>query len=87
MIKVEPLISSAEGYCMLRTPIRSWGTGGGHQDLPVVEFLLPPVLLCPMSFEDDIDLPVNAWEISAPSPFLLLRLPRLAKPSSRWRRW
>jgi hypothetical protein len=84
MIKVESLISSAEGYCMLRPPVRSWGTGGGHQDLPIVEFLLPPVLLCPVSSEDDIDLPVNAWESSAPSPFLLLRLPGLSRPSSWW---
>jgi hypothetical protein len=48
MIKVEPLISSTEGYCMLRPPIRSWGTGGGHQDLSVIEFLPPLVLLCPV---------------------------------------
>jgi hypothetical protein len=87
MIKVEPLISSVEGYCMLRPPIRSWGTSGGHQDLSVVEFLLPPVLLCPVSSKYDVDLPLNVLESFAPSPFLLLRLPRLTRPSSRWGRW
>jgi hypothetical protein len=37
-----------------------------------------------MSSEDDVDFPVNAWECSTPSPFLL---PRLARPSSWWGRW
>jgi hypothetical protein len=67
---------------MLRPPVRSWGTGCGHQDLSVVELLLPPVLLCSVPSEDD--LPVNAWKSSTPSPFLLLRLPGLARLSSRW---
>jgi hypothetical protein len=40
-----------------------------------------------MSSEDDVDLPVNAQECSAPSPFLLLRLPGLTRPSSWWGRW
>jgi hypothetical protein len=65
VIKVEPLISSAEGYRVLGPPVRGWGTGRGYQDLPVVELLLPPVFLCPMTFEDNIDLPINTRE--APS--------------------
>jgi hypothetical protein len=68
MIKVEPLISSAEGYRVLRPSVRSCGTGGGHQDLPVVELLLPPALLCFVPSEDDVDLPVNAWKSSTPPP-------------------
>jgi hypothetical protein len=68
MIKVKSLTSSAEGYRVLRPPIRSWGTGGGHQDLSVAKLLLPPVILCSMTFEDDIDLLVNAWESSIPPP-------------------
>jgi hypothetical protein len=51
---------------VLRPPVRSWGTGGSHQDLPIVELLLPPVLLCSMPSEDDVDLPVNAWKSSTP---------------------
>jgi hypothetical protein len=49
---------------VLRPPVRSWGTSGGHQDLSVVELLLPPVFLCSMTSEDDVDLPVNARESS-----------------------
>jgi hypothetical protein len=40
-----------------------------------------------MSSEDDVDFPVNMWECSTPSPFLLLRPPGLARPSSWWGRW
>jgi hypothetical protein len=86
VIKVEPLISSAEGYRVLRPSVRSWDIGGGHRDLLVVELLLSPVLLCSVPSEDDVDLPVNVWKSSAPSPFLLMRLPGLARPSSRWGR-
>jgi hypothetical protein len=68
MIKVELLISLAKGYRMLRPSVRSWGTGGGHQDLLVVELLLPPVILCSMLSEDDVDHPVNAWKSSTPPP-------------------
>jgi hypothetical protein len=68
MIKVKPLIGSAEGYCMLRPLVRSWGTGGSHQDLLVVKFLLSPVLLCSVPSKDDVDLPVNMWKSSAPPP-------------------
>jgi hypothetical protein len=66
MIKVEPLINSAECYSVLRPPVRSWGIGGGHQDLPVVELLLPPIFLCFVSSEADVDHPVNTWESSTP---------------------
>jgi hypothetical protein len=45
VVEVEPLIHSAEGYCMFRPPIRSWGTSGCRQDLPVIELLLSSVLL------------------------------------------
>jgi hypothetical protein len=34
-----------------------------------------------MASEYDVDLPVNARESSTPPPFLLLRLPRLARLS------
>jgi hypothetical protein len=40
---------------MLRPSVRSWGTSGCRQDLPVVELLLPPILLCSVSSEDDVD--------------------------------
>jgi hypothetical protein len=40
-----------------------------------------------MSSEDDVHLPINAWECSTPSPFLLLRLHGLAMTSSWWGRW
>jgi hypothetical protein len=36
--------------------------------LPVGELLLPFALLGPMAPEDDIDLPVNAWEGVATAP-------------------
>jgi hypothetical protein len=49
--------------------------------------MLPFILLRPVSSEDDVDLPVDARECSTPSPFLLLRLPRLARPSSWCGRW
>jgi hypothetical protein len=87
MIKVEPLISLAEGYCVLRPLVRSSGSGSSHQDLPVIELLLPPVLLCSVPSEDDVDLPINAWKSSTSSPSLLLRLPRLDRLSSRWGWW
>jgi hypothetical protein len=69
VVEVEPLIRSAEGYCMLRPPIRSWGTSGCRQDLSIIELLLYSVLLQLMSSKDDVDLPINAWECSIPSPF------------------
>jgi hypothetical protein len=87
VVEVEPLICSAEGYCVFRPPIRSWGTGGCHKDLSIIELLLPPVLLSSVSSEYDVDLPVNAQERSAPSPFLVLRLPGLTRPSSWWGTW
>jgi hypothetical protein len=68
VVEVEPLICPAEGYRVLSPPIRSWGTGGCRQDLSDIELLLPSILLRPMSSEDDIDLPINAWECSTP-PF------------------
>jgi hypothetical protein len=40
-----------------------------------------------MSAEDDVDFSVDAWEGSASSPFLLLRLSRFSESSSRWGRW
>jgi hypothetical protein len=40
-----------------------------------------------MSTEDDVDFSIDAWECSASSPFLLLRLSRFLGSSSRWGRW
>jgi hypothetical protein len=40
-----------------------------------------------MASEYDIDLPVNTRESSTSPPFLLLRLPRLIRLSSRRGRW
>jgi hypothetical protein len=40
-----------------------------------------------MSSEDDVDFSVDAWECSASSPFLLLRLSRFSGSSSWWARW
>jgi hypothetical protein len=82
VIKVKPLISSIEGYRVFQPLVRGWSTGRGHQDLSIVELLLPPIFLCPMASEYDIDLLINAWESSTPPLFLLLRLPRLARLSS-----
>jgi hypothetical protein len=72
---------------MLGPPVRGRGTGCGYKDLSVVELLLPPVFLCSMDSEDNVDLPVNARKSSTPPIFMLLRLPGLARLSS-WRgRW
>jgi hypothetical protein len=40
-----------------------------------------------MSAEDEVDFSVDAWERSASSPLLLLRLPRFSRSSSWWGRW
>jgi hypothetical protein len=87
MIKVEPLIRPGKGDRVFQPPIGGGGTGGCHQYLPVVELLLPFVLLRPVSSEDDVDLSVDARECSTSSPFLLLRSSRFTRPSSRWGRW
>jgi hypothetical protein len=68
VIKVEPLVSSAERDGMFGPPIRGWGTIGRHQDLPIGELLLPLVLLGSMAPKYDIDLPVNAWKAPPPPP-------------------
>jgi hypothetical protein len=67
--------------------IRGGKTGGRHQYLMVVELLLPLAFLRPMSAEDDVDFSVDAWECSASSPSLLLRLSRFSGSSSWWGRW
>ena len=71
MVEVEPLIFPSESDRVLRPPVWGGRTGGRHQYLAVVELLLSFVLLRPMSAEDDVDLPVDAWESSS-SPLLLL---------------
>jgi hypothetical protein len=40
-----------------------------------------------MSAKDDVDFSVDAWECSASSPFLLLRLSRFSGSFSWWGRW
>jgi hypothetical protein len=40
-----------------------------------------------MSTEDDVDFSIDAWERSASSPLLLLRLSRFSRFSSWWGRW
>jgi hypothetical protein len=40
-----------------------------------------------MSAKDDVDFSINAWERSASSPLLLLRLSRFSRSSSWWKRW
>jgi hypothetical protein len=87
VIEVKRLISSADGYRVLRPSVRGRSTDRGHQDLAIVELLLPPAFLCPMAFEYDVDFPVNARESSTPPLYLLLRLPRLARLSSGRGRW
>jgi hypothetical protein len=87
MVEVEPLIRPAKGDRVLQPPIGGRSTGGRHQHLSSIELLLPSVLLRPVSSEDDVDLSIDARECSTPSPFLLLRLPGLARPSSWWGRW
>jgi hypothetical protein len=67
--------------------VRGGRTGGRHQYLTVVEFLLPLALLRPVSTEDDVDFSVNTGECSASSPFLLLRLSWFSRSFSWWGRW
>jgi hypothetical protein len=40
-----------------------------------------------VSAEDDVDFFIDAWERSASSPFMLLRLLRFSGSSSWWGRW
>jgi hypothetical protein len=87
MIEVEPLIRPSEGDRVFGPSIRGGRTGGRHQYLTVVEFLLPLTFLRPMSTEDDVDFSVDARECSASSPFLLLRLSRFSGSSLWWGRW
>jgi hypothetical protein len=86
VINVEPLVDSVEHDSMLGPSIRGWGTVGCHQDLPIGELLLPFVLLGPMASKDDIDLSVNAWEVSTTAPTLLQRLILLDRFFSWWGR-
>jgi hypothetical protein len=87
VIEVEPLIRSSEGNRVFGPSIRGGRTGGRYQYLTVIELLLPLAFLRPMSSEDDVDFSVDAWECSASSPFLLLRLSRFSGSSSWWARW
>jgi hypothetical protein len=84
VIEVKPLIRSAEGYRVFRPSVRGWSTVCGHQDLPIIELLLPFAFLCPMASEYDVDLPVNARESSTHPLFLLPRLARLSLGRGRW---
>jgi hypothetical protein len=67
--------------------VRGGRTGGRHQYLTVVEFLLPLALLRPVYIEDDVDFSVNTGECSVSSPFLLLRLSWFSGSFSWWGRW
>jgi hypothetical protein len=71
----------------LQPSVRGWSIGRVYQDLPVVDLLLPPGFLCPMTSVDNVDLPVNTWESSSSPLFLMLRLPGLARLSSRRGMW
>jgi hypothetical protein len=83
VIEVEPLICPDKGDRVLKPSVQGGRTGGRHQYLTVVELLLPLAFLRPMSAEDDVDLPVNAWKCSISSSFLLLGLSRLSRCSLR----
>jgi hypothetical protein len=85
VVEVEPLICPSESDRVLRPSVRSGRTGGRHQYLAIGELLLSSVLLRSVSTEDDIDLPVNAWEGSSSSLLLLLGLSWFFW-SSPWRR-
>jgi hypothetical protein len=74
VIKVKPLVSSAECDGMFGQPIQGQCTVGCHSDLLIGELLLPLVLLGSMAPENDIDLLVNAREGSTTTPTLLLWL-------------
>jgi hypothetical protein len=87
VIEVEALIRPSKGDRVFGPSIRGRRAGGRHQYMTVVELLLPLALLRPMSTEDDVDFSVDAWECSASSPFLLLRLSRFSGSSSWWGRW
>jgi hypothetical protein len=82
MIEFEPLVRPSEGDRVFGPSIRGGSTSGRHQYLTIAEFLLPLVLLRPVSAEDDVDFSVDTWEHSASSPFLLLRLSRFSGSSS-----
>jgi hypothetical protein len=86
VIEVEPLIRPSEGNRVFGPLIWGRRAGGHHQYLTVVELLLPLTFLRPVSAEDDVDFSVNAWERSASSPLLLLRLSRFFGSSSWWGR-
>jgi hypothetical protein len=87
MVEVKTLILPSESDRVLRPPVWGGRSGGHHQYLAVVELLLSFVLLRSVSAEDDIDLPVDAWESSSSSPLLLLMgLPWFIRSSPRRRR-
>jgi hypothetical protein len=86
VVEVEPLIHPSEGDRVLRPPVWGRRTGGRHQYLAIVEFLLSSVLLRSVSIEDDVDLPVNTRESSSSSLLLLLGLLWFFWPSPRRRR-
>ena len=71
VVEVESLIRPSESDRVLRPPVWGGRTGGRHQYLAIVEPLLSSILLRSVSAEDDVDLPVNAWEGSS-FPLLLL---------------
>jgi hypothetical protein len=86
VVEVEPLIRLSESDRVLRPPVWGGRTGGRHQYRAIVELLLSFVLLRPVSAEDDVDLPVNAWESSSSSLLLLMGLSRFFWSSPRRRR-
>jgi hypothetical protein len=86
VVEVEPLICPSEGDRVLRPSVQSGRTGGRHQYLAIVELLLSSILLRSVSAEDDVDLPVNAWEGSSSSLLLLLGLSWFFWSSPRRRR-
>jgi hypothetical protein len=87
VIEVEPLIRPSEADRVFRPSIWGGRTGGRHQYLTIVELLLPLAFLQPMSTEDGVDFFVDARECSTSSPFLLSRLSRFYRSSSRWGKW
>jgi hypothetical protein len=86
VVEIEPLVCPSEGDRVLRPPVWSRRTGGRHQYLAIVELLLSSVLLRSVSAEDDVDLPVNAWEGSSFPLILLLGLSWFFWSSPRRRR-